>query len=119
MVFALDPDTGQPILRDGDLVRLTDPLEILAQAIRVRLRTVAGEIMTRVDIGLDLEELLELGATTGEIGGMIRREVRAVAGVRSIDALTVAPSPDEAGKLVVTFTVRPLVGSAVTGQVTL
>lgn len=118
MVFALDPDTGQPILRDGDLVRLSDPLEILAQAIRVRLRTVAGEVMTRIDIGLDIEELLELGATPGEIGGMIRRELAAVPGVGAVESLDVAARPAD-GKLVVTFTVRAAGPATLTSQVTL
>jgi len=105
VIFALDPDTGQPLMRGGDLVRLTDPLEILAQRVRVRLRTLAGEILTRTDLGLPDEQLLEKGLTSVEVANVVRGILRTVEGIATIDEVTPADAPTAEGRLEITIRV--------------
>jgi hypothetical protein len=111
VIFALDPDTGQPIMSGGDLVRLTDPLEILAQRMRVRLRTLAGEILTRTDLGLPDEQLLEKGLTPVEVANTVRGVLRTIDGIATIEEVTPADAPTAEGRLPITIRV-----TADTGQ---
>jgi hypothetical protein len=111
VIFKLDADTGQPILNGGDLVRHTDPLEILAQRIRFRLRTLAGELLNRTDLGLPDDQLLEKGVTPLEVANIVRDVLRTVPGILSIDSVTPAAEPTAEGMLAVEIVVTADAGS--------
>lgn len=116
MTWRTHPDTGQPILVGGDLVRLTDPAEICAQAVRFRLRTIAGEFLFRTDIGLPDEQLLEKGVSPIEVANIVREVLREppIDSLESIDDVTPAAEPDSAGRLEVALACTPKRGAPFT-----
>ncbi|MCA9682322.1 MAG: hypothetical protein KC457_09020 [Myxococcales bacterium] len=101
-VFKLDPITGQRIREGGAFVRITDPLEIILQLLRQRLRLISGEVLTRQLLGLPyLTDLTGKGVQLGDIEGAFRREILDVTGIESIRRLTVVAGEDRS--VLVTF----------------
>lgn len=114
-MWRLDPDTNQPIRVAGDLVRLTGPSEILAARCRFRLRTLAGELFLRTDLGQPVDDLLRKGVTPAEAALLVRSTLRTVEGVASIDYVTPAAAPDADGRLAIDWQVTGDNGAIASG----
>lgn len=122
MTFALDPDTGQPLRSaSGDLIRHTDFVEEVAQRVRVRLRIIRGEVLTRQTIGLPADDdgdvvLLEKGVSPVEVASVVRGEIRGVEGILRVDSVVPAAEPDEDGRLPVSFRATVDTGAQIEGS---
>lgn len=123
-VIALHPDTGQPLRgEDGDIALLEDVAEIVAQDVRVRLRLLRGEVLTRQDLGMPGDDngdgstvLLEKGVTPVEIANVVRGVIRTVDGILRVDEVTPDDVPDASGKLRVFFRATTDTGEQIEGS---
>lgn len=90
-VDAENPVEGDLRLEGGDLVWLTDPMEIIAQKLRVRFRFFKGEWFLDLTQGVPYyQSILVKAPSRTVLEAIFRQVILSTPGVVSMDLLTVA-----------------------------